>query len=255
MKQTNNPILTPNQITMIGLILTLALFCGWFLIDGLIVPWLVCAGFILVHLGDFLDGIVARRYQMQSMLGIYFDPAVDHISYAALTILMIDAGLLPVWFLFIFILANTAAGFVKNFAAGNNRVVSASLLAKVKTDLVFVPLACLFFIHNAPQEWQLFIVLGIGLFWLTIKYVFGASEKHTLAMRIATAIFTLAFLLRPNGIDIPEYYTILYLALAIVSIVGSAAFYFWDNRDLFRSSSIAKDPNLSTNQELGAVGK
>ncbi len=241
MKQTGKPILTPNQITMIGLVLSLALFCGWFMIDHPIMPWLVCAGFILVHLGDFLDGIVARRYNMQSMLGIYFDPAVDHISYAALTILMIDAGLLPMWFLFIFITANTAAGFVKNFAAGNNRVVSASLLAKVKTDLIFVPLACLYFIHNVTEEWQLFIVLGIGLFWLTSKYVFGTSEELALALRIATVIFTLAFILRPNSIDLPEYYTILYLALAIVSIVGSAAFYYWDNRDLFNSSSMAKD--------------
>ncbi|MBF0371693.1 MAG: CDP-alcohol phosphatidyltransferase family protein [Magnetococcales bacterium] len=233
MKKKHGPLLTPNQITTLRLFLTVALFTAWFLTDYTIARWLICAGFIFIFAADAWDGVVARRHNLSTMFGIYFDPVVDQISYTALTILMIDAGLIPLWFLFVFVVVSALAAFIKNYAAANNRVISASILAKVKADLVSVPLAGLYFMQEVSGEWGIACLVAIGMYWFLFKFMFDPSREHTIAMRASLVTLAVVFLLRPDSMGLAEYYGVVYVILALVAHTGSAAFYWWDNRDLF----------------------
>ena len=236
MGKENRPLLTPNQITTVRLVATFLLFGAWYLTGDTIWRSLICLGFIVIFVGDVWDGIVARKYGLSTTFGIYFDPIVDQISYSALAILLIEAGFLPLWLLFIYWTALSLTIFIKQFAAVHNRVVPASILAKVKADLVSVPLVGLFLIHVVPGPFQMWIPLSVGLYLFLFKFLFQPAPEHTSAIRITLAILAVVFLARPEATPLPDYYGLVYLVLAIAAHWGSTLSYFWSHRDLFEQA-------------------
>ncbi|WP_177418298.1 CDP-alcohol phosphatidyltransferase family protein [endosymbiont of Lamellibrachia barhami] len=101
MTKNTRPLLTPNQITVLRFLLIFPLLIGWFMTqDESIRTWIAMA-FALVFVGDCWDGIIAKRYDMRSVFGAYFDPIVDHISYFALLIMLIVDADISLWFLFV----------------------------------------------------------------------------------------------------------------------------------------------------------
>jgi phosphatidylglycerophosphate synthase len=235
MKNMPNPLLTPNQITIGRLILTFFMFGLWFFTENLNIKIAICIGFMAIFVADAWDGVVARKYGLSSLMGIYLDPVVDVISYSALCLLLIDAGLLPLWFFFLYLTVTSLAGFVKQYAAAQNRIVSASILAKVKADLVSVPLGGWFIINYVDASYQPMIILLIAAYLFGFKFIFDPHKTHTAAIRITLAFLTLVFLIKPESILLPTYYGNIYLVLASIMHLGSAIFYFWDNRTIMFS--------------------
>ncbi|MBF0381603.1 MAG: CDP-alcohol phosphatidyltransferase family protein [Magnetococcales bacterium] len=233
MKTQNKPILTPNQITLSRLVLTVILFILWFATSDLTIRYIICAGFAAIFVADAWDGLVARKYNLSSLMGIYLDPVVDVISYSALCLILIDTGLVPLWFFFVYFLATSLAGFVKQYAAAKNRIVSASILAKVKADLVSVPLAGWFVIQNIAATYQPWVIVGVAVYLFGFKFLFDPDEKHTFAIRTFLLLSVLLFIAKPEHISLPNYYGEIYLIIATIMHVSSSAFYFWDNRSLF----------------------
>jgi phosphatidylglycerophosphate synthase len=193
--------------------------------------------FAAVFVGDCWDGIIAKRYNMRSVFGAYFDPIVDHISYFALCIMLIDAGYLSLWFLFVVLTRDLLVVFLKQFAGASNVVVSASIFAKVKTDLISVPLAGVYLIAVVPENWQLFVLLGIAAYLLTLPVFFEPSKEHTLATRLTVLVLAVLFWFRPDSIALPDYYEGLYVGLTLVLVLGSGIGYLLSSRELLFGGS------------------
>ncbi|KII85947.1 hypothetical protein PLICRDRAFT_165528 [Plicaturopsis crispa FD-325 SS-3] len=95
---TEKPTIRENIYTIPNL-LTVSRICacpvlGWAIIDNnfyLATSLLVYAG-----LTDLVDGYLARRFNMQSVLGTILDPAADKTLMTTLTITLAVKGLLPV---------------------------------------------------------------------------------------------------------------------------------------------------------------
>ena len=72
--------LSPNMITILGLILSIVasylIYQGYFLVSGLLI---LISGFM-----DMMDGALARRYATASQMGAFLDSVTDRISEAAL---------------------------------------------------------------------------------------------------------------------------------------------------------------------------
>ena len=215
MTQSNRPFLTPNQITVMRFVLIFPLFVGWFLTQDESLRIGIALAFAAVFVGDCWDGIIAKRYDMRSVFGAYFDPIVDHISYFALCIMLIEAGYLSLWFLFVLLTRDLLVVFIKQFAGASNVVVSASIFAKVKTDLISVPLAGVYLIAVMPEPWQMVILLGVSAYLLTLPVFFEPSREHTLTTRITVALLALLFWLRPDQTPLADYYEMLYMGLTL----------------------------------------
>ncbi|RLJ20501.1 hypothetical protein DJ030_00565 [bacterium endosymbiont of Escarpia laminata] len=232
MTKSTRPLLTPNQITVLRFFLIFPLLISWFMTqDESIRTWIALA-FAAVFVGDCWDGIIAKRYDMRSVFGAYFDPIVDHISYFALLIMLIDAGHFSLWFLFVLLTRDLLVVFIKQFAGASNVVVSASIFAKVKTDLISVPLAGVYLIAVVPESWQMAVLLGVAAYLLTLPVFFEPSREHTLTTRIAVLVLALLFWLRPDQTPLADYYEMLYMGLTLLLVVGSGIGYFWSSRDL-----------------------
>jgi len=76
-------------------------FLGWCILDG---KFATATG-LLVYAGvtDWVDGFLARRYNMKSVLGTILDPAADKTLMTTLTITLAVKGLLPLTLAFVVI--------------------------------------------------------------------------------------------------------------------------------------------------------
>ncbi|MBF0382277.1 MAG: CDP-alcohol phosphatidyltransferase family protein [Magnetococcales bacterium] len=233
MSENQSPLVTPNQITITRFLLIGPLFYAWFASESVNLRIGICLVFILIFVADAWDGLIARKYNMGSVFGVYFDPIVDHISYFALSIMLINEGYLSLWFLFVIIARDLLVVFVKQYAGASRVVIKASFLAKVKADLVSVPLACLYIINVVEPQYQLYVVVAVGLYLLAFKFIFDPTPEHTVTLRGSVLALALVFFLRPDSIPLAQYYEQVYVIMAVFATVGSALLYFWNSKALF----------------------
>lgn len=98
MKKSNLFVL-PNIITLIRLILLIPIF--WLLLQN---QRLFALALILVAgISDFLDGFIARKWNLQSDAGRIIDPVVDKISLIGLMLFLVfsENYSFPLWFLMV----------------------------------------------------------------------------------------------------------------------------------------------------------
>ena len=80
--------LPPNLITLLRLFASIYLFQNFYPLD--INVYLLVTVIAVIGLSDSLDGIVARRFNMVSELGIILDPFVDRTVFILLVIWLRD---------------------------------------------------------------------------------------------------------------------------------------------------------------------
>lgn len=91
------PLTVPNFITLMRMAMVPFLVIAVSDKDYLLALWI----FIIAGLTDALDGYLARKMDMQSLIGAYFDPIADKmlitVAYIVLTIPQGQAVVIPLW--------------------------------------------------------------------------------------------------------------------------------------------------------------
>lgn len=83
----------PNILTFSRLICTPAI--GYFIISNQ--PYIACALFAYAGVTDLLDGWIARRWKLQTVVGTVIDPLADKTLMTVLTVCLAVQGALPIW--------------------------------------------------------------------------------------------------------------------------------------------------------------
>lgn len=135
-KLNSKRILTiPNIISFLR-ILTLIPICLFLWNDNLTV---VAILIIISILSDFLDGIIARRFNKISELGKVVDPLADKLSFAAVLIILYLKNSVPLWIVIIVIVRDLAIFLSGTFLAGKYKFVTPSnFLGKVTLNVMSV---------------------------------------------------------------------------------------------------------------------
>ena len=131
---------TPNTLSLIRVLLVpvfmaSALFMQGAPVWGRIAPAIL---FALASFTDFLDGKIARKYNLVTDFGKFIDPLADKFMVfgALITILVIDARIAPVfvWVAAIVMLRELAITSLRLVVAGKSgKVIAASFFGKMKT--------------------------------------------------------------------------------------------------------------------------
>ena len=96
------------------------------------------AVFILASVTDFVDGYIARHYNMITDFGKFMDPLADKMLVMAAMLWFVEVGRMPAWALLIVVVREFAVSGLRLIAVDNGRVIAAAWSGKVKTASTMV---------------------------------------------------------------------------------------------------------------------
>lgn len=122
----------PNQLTLARLVL-----CGFFVLS-MSIPWAFAATMALVifsiaSLTDWLDGMLARKWNLITDLGKLLDPLADKILISAAFVSLIERGLAPMWMVMVIIAREFLITGLRIVAANKHLILAAEKAGKHKT--------------------------------------------------------------------------------------------------------------------------
>lgn len=122
----------PNLLTAARFAAVALLLAAWYLPPpyGLWLPLLLV---LLACLTDFLDGFLARRWQVESELGRLLDPNADKLLIAAALVLLATQGLAHPVAVALILCRELFVSALREYMAEKQRVIHVTPLAKWKT--------------------------------------------------------------------------------------------------------------------------
>ncbi len=107
--------------------------------------------FIIASLSDFLDGYIARKYNMVTDFGKMLDAIADKVLVNAVLVLLATSGFIHPIIPVVIITRDTFVNTIKMVAGNNGNVVAASIMGKIKTILMMLGVSLTLF-YNLPFE-------------------------------------------------------------------------------------------------------
>jgi CDP-diacylglycerol--glycerol-3-phosphate 3-phosphatidyltransferase len=161
----------PNWLSLFRLLSSPAL-AVLLLIDAEGLRFVTATIFGLAAITDYLDGYLARRWQVVSTIGVFIDLAADKILVSTVLIVLVGTGAVPSWMAAVIVAREFVISGLRSQAAASGIVISASQLGKWKTAVTLVALlAALLFPMHSPPIW-----VQIGLWLATIITVVSAID-------------------------------------------------------------------------------
>lgn len=133
----------PNKLTMARIIMV-PIFMA-VMLKGFYIPALII--FALASMTDFLDGYIARKYNLVSSFGKIMDPLADKLLAFGALISFIQLGVVSVWAPIIIIAREFFVTSMRVVAVSKGKVIAASWWGKIKTNvqlfaIIFAMLLC-----------------------------------------------------------------------------------------------------------------
>ena len=122
----------PNTITMLRVSVIPVLFF-LLLSPGQTGSLVIAALFVIAAFTDFLDGYIARKYEIVTVMGKFLDPIADKLIINTAMILMIPIGRIPAWIVAVIITRDFVVDGIRAIASSEGSVIQASILGKQKT--------------------------------------------------------------------------------------------------------------------------
>lgn len=164
----------PNLLTLFRIFVTPLFFILFFYFPTKVFSLLASLLFALASLTDFLDGYIARRWNLETSLGKFLDPLADKLLVAVALIMLIPLDRVPSWMVAVIIGREILVTGLRVVAVTEGMVIAASRLGKYKTVLQIVSVICLL-IHYEYQlniQSSYFLInfheMGTGLLWLAM---------------------------------------------------------------------------------------
>ena len=132
----------PNKLTMFRVVL-IPFFVVFLLVDITSVDkWIALAIFIIASLTDFLDGQIARKYNLVTNFGKFMDPLADKLLVCAALICLVELERIPAWIVIVIMSREFIISGFRLIASDNGVVIAASYWGKFKTTFQIV-MVCL----------------------------------------------------------------------------------------------------------------
>ena len=122
--------------------------------------------FALAGFSDLADGYFARKYQQVSLLGKFFDPMADKLIHMGVMVFLVALMRMPAWFVVVLLFREIFITGLRSAAAGENIIIDASQIGKLKTAWLNVGLGGLIFyepILGLNVQLISWVCLSIGL--------------------------------------------------------------------------------------------
>ncbi len=137
---------TPNKITLMRIILVpvfmLLLYLG--------LSYWALAVYAIACISDFVDGKIARKYNLVTDFGKFMDPLADKMLVLAAMCYFVEVGVIPGWVVALVLLREFGVSGLRLLAVEQGIVIAAAWSGKIKTGVTMVALGVLIL---AEQAW------------------------------------------------------------------------------------------------------
>lgn len=135
--------------------------------------------FIIASLTDFLDGYIARKYNLVTDFGKLVDAIADKILVNSVLIILAAQGFIHPIIPVVVIIRDSVVNSIKMLAASKGKVVAAIKSGKIKTACLMVGIVLTLF-YNLPFELWNISVGSVLLFIATILSIVSGVQYFTL---------------------------------------------------------------------------
>ena len=180
----------PNMLTL-GRIAVIPLFV-WFTYDADPFYSLLAASlFTVASITDVIDGFLARRWNMITVVGKLMDPLDDKLIVMAALVMFTRLGRVPAWVVIVLLGRELIVSGLRQIAASEGMVIAAGQEGKWKTSLQLVGIVslCIHYVHHMNFGFYEsdvdFNLVGKALIYLSTAFSVwsaGAYFKAFLAM-------------------------------------------------------------------------
>jgi CDP-diacylglycerol--glycerol-3-phosphate 3-phosphatidyltransferase len=141
----------PNMLT-VGRILLIPVFVLLtYDADPLASLW-AGAVFALAAITDVVDGYLARRWNLVTVVGKFMDPLADKLIATAAMVMMVRLGRLGAWVVIVLLSREFIVSGLRTIAANEGMVIAAGTEGKVKNALQLIGLISLCVHYTHPLE-------------------------------------------------------------------------------------------------------
>lgn len=147
--------------------------------------FLAAAVFVLAAITDFLDGYLARKRNLVSVLGKFLDPLADKLIVTATLVWLVTMGRVPAWLVIVLIGREITITALRSIASSEGLVIAAGDGGKSKTALQMVGLVCL--ILGYPYYVNLYVIdfgmvdlvmVGRALIYLSLVFSIVSAFQY-----------------------------------------------------------------------------
>ena len=183
--------LTIGRILMAGLIIAILLFpfeamgistMKFFVNESLVIDikYLIAGVlFVLASFTDFLDGYIARKYNMVTDFGKMTDAIADKMLVNSVLIILASTGFISAIIPVIVVLRDTIVDVIKMIVGNKGKAVAAIKSGKIKTACLMVGITLTLF-YNLPFELINIRVSDILLIIATVMSIISGVQYYTL---------------------------------------------------------------------------
>lgn len=163
---------TPNKLTVSRLILTVFFTIAFYaeMRAGKTVFVISTVLFILASFTDFLDGHLARKYNLVTDFGKFMDPLADKVLICAAMLVLIENSSLPAWMAILIISREYAITILRAIAASSGKVIAASKSGKLKTVTQIAGIVMM--LLNTPYAFYMMSIATAITFYSGFEYIY-----------------------------------------------------------------------------------
>ncbi len=173
-------LIHPNSLTMFR-VMAVPLLIVLLLFDNRITAALAAFVFSVAAITDYLDGYIARRYELVSNLGKILDPLADKMLVSTAFIMLIPLERVPAWIVCVIIGRELAITGFRNIISDHGDDASASMLGKYKTGFqiaAIIPLLIHFTYFRID-----FHMVGSLLLWIALVFTVWSGVDYIVRFR------------------------------------------------------------------------
>ena len=124
----------------------------------------------VLAISDALDGYLARKLQIESLIGKFLDPLADKLLVMALLVYLVPMGRIPAWIVVGLLAREISVTSLRALASGEGIVIAAGTGGKWKTAVQMVGILCLIlhFPHRVVPFYPAPVNLNVAGQWLVL---------------------------------------------------------------------------------------
>ena len=154
--------------------------------------WAACI-YALAAITDALDGWLARRQGLVSVLGKFLDPLADKLIVAATLVWLTAMGRIPAWAVALLISREITITALRSIASTEGLVIAAGEGGKSKTALQMIGIICLILgypyrVHGGFYDFGVVDLVHVGRLLVYASLVFSLTSAVSYMSLFAQAI-------------------------------------------------------------------